>query len=332
MRIASLTSADLINGVYRSIMPCTALAERGHRVLVEDSARPPREALFDFELVHIFRATTAPVLKMARRLHDAGVAIVWDNDDDLSEIPTKARRGGLEAQRNVSGLTAMLAIADVVTSPSTVLAAHHRARGARRVEVLENYLFDGSPRPPTRAQTGRVVLGWTAGDEHVVDLEGLDLRHTFKDLLARHPHLHIESLGMDLRLPPDRYTHHRYVPHPDLVAHIARWDIGIAPLSDIPFNRNRSNIKVKEYAAAGIPWLASATGPYLGMGDRQGGRLVADDAWGQELDRLISSARDRQKLAKKAARWAQSQTISRNIRGWERVFEEALRAARARTA
>ena len=40
-------------------------------------------------------------------------------------------------------------------------------------------------------------------------------------------------------------------------------------------NRARSNIKLKEYAAAGACWLASPIGPYVGLGEKQGGRLVA---------------------------------------------------------
>jgi hypothetical protein len=52
-------------------------------------------------------------------------------------------------------------------------------------------------------------------------------------------------------------------------------------------------VRVKEYAAAGVRWLASPIGPYAGLGEKQGGRLVPDGRWFEELDRLIRDERAR---------------------------------------
>ena len=46
------------------------------------------------------------------------------------------------------------------------------------------------------------------------------------------------------------------VPFVGLPAHMEVFDIGLAVIADIRFNRTRSNVKLKEYAALGIPWLA----------------------------------------------------------------------------
>ncbi len=115
----------------------------------------------------------------------------------------------------------------------------------------------------------------------------------------------------------------------DLQRHMARWDVGIAPLADIPFNRARSDVKLKEYASVGLPWLASAFGPYTGLGEDEGGRLVADDQWYEALRALVASGRDRRKLGKRAAKWAKSQSIDRHVGRWEAVLEDAM-ARRAR--
>src|SRR5207302_1085104 len=83
---------------------------------------------------------------------------------------------------------------------------------------------------------------------------------------------------------PQRYRHDPYLPFAELPRRLSRWDIGIAPLADIPFNLARSDIKLKEYAASELPWLASPVGPYAGHGEAQGGRLVPDDGWFEALN------------------------------------------------
>jgi glycosyltransferase involved in cell wall biosynthesis len=115
----------------------------------------------------------------------------------------------------------------------------------------------------------------------------------------------------------------------DLTANCADFDVGIAPLADVDFNRARSNIKVKEYAAAGVPWLASPIGPYMGLGEREGGRLVADDQWHEHLVRLIDKPRARRKLAKRASAWATAHTVGKHADKWERALSGALEHARA---
>jgi hypothetical protein len=34
-------------------------------------------------------------------------------------------------------------------------------------------------------------------------------------------------------------------------------EVGVAPLSDMPFNHAKSDIKLLEYSASGIPWVGS---------------------------------------------------------------------------
>lgn len=54
-----------------------------------------------------------------------------------------------------------------------------------------------------------------------------------------------------------------------------KFDVGIVPLNDIPFNHAKSNIKGLEYAAAGIPFIASDLPEY---------RLLSEDGVGMLAD------------------------------------------------
>jgi hypothetical protein len=125
----------------------------------------------------------------------------------------------------------------------------------------------------------------------------------------------------------ERYTHHAFVPFDQLPDTIAQFDVALAPIADVSFNRVRSNIKVKEYAAGGVPWLASPIGPYKGLSDEHGGRLVPDYGWGEALTELVTDAAGRAELAERAAAWGRTQTVDDNAGEWEAVFAEAAERA-----
>jgi hypothetical protein len=78
----------------------------------------------------------------------AGVAVSYDNDDDLSAVP-RASPG--YARWRVHGRRAFQATIDaarratLVTTPSAALAERYRAAGAANVVEIENYLPASSP-------------------------------------------------------------------------------------------------------------------------------------------------------------------------------------------
>jgi glycosyltransferase involved in cell wall biosynthesis len=335
MRIIAWGDARHVNTSHRCFEPAQALQERGHEVLVVrdgDEARTeglPQEC--DAVLVH--RLHSANVLRAVQARTAAGSAFVWDNDDDLTDVPPNPRgsvkRGGLRSQMTASELSAAIGLADLVTTPSDDLAQRFRAGGAQAVTVVENYVPDAFARV-RRPEHDGVTIGWVAGYEHIYDLRELGLRDVLRRLLDEREDVRVVSVGLDLSLERDRYRYHPMVHYADLPQLSAEWDVGIAPLADVSFNRARSNCKLKEYAAIGTPWLASPVGPYLGLGEREGGRLVADGDWHEALTRLIDSPRERGKLAKRGRRWGRGHAMSRNAKRWEAALGEAVEHRRAR--
>lgn len=335
MKIAMLTHDDSANAYYRAHLPMRELQRRGRRV---EGAwiRGPREvptvaALREFDVVYVWRLFYEPIWRLARQLRAAGVAVVWDNDDDIVELPKSSpayvNYGGSRARRTLFDITAMMRAAHVVTAPSEALVERlSRLRGAA-VELVENYL-PGILERGNRAP-GPLAIGWTASMEHRQDWDKLALKSTIARLMDEHPGLAVKSIGLRLGYRSDRYEHAQRVAADTLLHYVAHFDIAIAPLLDIPFNRARSSIKLKEYAAAGVPWVASDVGPYRGMGERQGGVLVAEDGWHSALERLIKDEALRRHLAANGRRWASSQVIQVNGQRWERVFEKAVKAARS---
>lgn len=320
MRVAVVTSQRVVNSVYRAL-PLLELRAGGWDVQLDaEGTGLTSGRLRGFDVVHVFRYHERETRRAARALREAGTAIVWDNDDDLT-FPNRMRSEHVHTQ-----LVEMLRIAHVVTTTSPVLAEQYREWGAGEVRVVENYLphYYAAERAP---RSGAIVIGWTAAGEHAYDLRALRIRETLERLLDAHPQTRVVSAGLQLGLPPDRYAYTEVVQYQALARYVGGFDVGIAPIADIPFNRAKSNVKVKEYAAMGVPWLASPIGPYSGLGEKQGGRLVPDDRWYEELDRLVRDERARRKLAKRGVRWGNGQRLRRNMDGWAAAMREAAERA-----
>jgi glycosyltransferase involved in cell wall biosynthesis len=323
-----------INSIYRSIAPLSVLTARGHQTRRLDTTqeRGWDEALRWCDVLHIHRVCDARILSCVKTARAHGAATVWDDDDDVTRIPkrTEAYRnaGGLNGARRLAMRSRLFGAVDLVTTTNERLAGIFRDGGAPEVQVVDNYVWD--EMLGNRAARAGISVGWVAGGEHALDLERIPVRAALQQLLEQHPRLHVTAIGVDLRLRSERYRHIPVVQFPQLLSALSSFDIGIAPLSpDLHINHMRSSIKLKEYAAVGVPWLASPIGPYAGMGEREGGRLVPDDRWYEELDALIRNDRARRKLAKRAAKWGKQQFLSANAAHWERAFAHAIERARA---
>ena len=336
MRLGAV-GQDGANAYYRLVLPLMAMRERGHDVVqVEQEYKRVIDVgpLLGCDFVHIHR----PALlyddgEVVTRLLDAGVAVGFDEDDNVVDMPE-----GLEvvtdqpwmprARRNFELLLEHVSRVQLVTTPSDHLADRFEAAGAANVHVIDNYLPGAFARVEPQGHDG-LVIGWHAGREHLVDAERLRLVPLLERVLDAHPDVRVVTINIDLRMRHERWTLEDVVPIEALTRRLADFDIGIVPLADIPFNRGRSNVKAREYAAAGVPWLASPVGSYEHLGQEEGGRLVADDEWFEALDGLIRSRRDRAKQAKRARAWARRETIWNMAGVWERLFLDAIADARS---
>jgi glycosyltransferase involved in cell wall biosynthesis len=310
---------------YRALHPLTELTRRGHLIatyMEPEDLTPSDEDLAvileDFDVAFIARYIEPEAVQLAKRLTDGGMGVVWDYDDDVVRAERRA------------GFDGMAETVDVITTTNELLADRYREIGARNVAIVPNYLTRPSLATPRRRHDG-TVLGYIGWVDHQDDWDALGLQEIVEDLLDAHDDLRVESVGpIDLRLPAERYHSYGVLNFDQLPQAIAGFDVAIAPLIDKLGNRMRSNIKLKEYAIAGVPWLASDYGPYVDYGEEQGGRLVRDDEWFDALHGLLCDGKAQRKLAKRGQKWAKEQTLERNVGVWVAALEEAMALAEER--
>lgn len=314
------------NANYRAIDPLKVMERRGHEVLWprDPEANPDVRRLLDCDVVHVYRRADDEIRPLLGELVRHGIAITYDNDDDFTATPKHSpnykHMGGYTGQRYFAATVKVARAARWMTTTNAALAQKYRSAGVERVEVIANHLSPDIPRPSNRHPG--VVIGWIAALEHLADVARIPIKDALQRLLDEHEHVRVECIGVDLGLT-GRYRHDASVPFSELPRRIAGFDVGIAPLADMAWNRARSDIKLKEYAASKVPWLASPIGPYEGLGEAQGGRLVPDHGWFEALDRLVTHGRERRRLARKAKAWAKHHTIDAVADRWEQLFVEA---------
>lgn len=334
MRIAVIFNEGTSNAHYRAILPVAELSRRGHTVLWpgEYTVEGVIAGSETWDVLHVQQFISDEALAEMERLREHGIAIVWDSDDDVQAAPKGSdpykalgRKRGL--RKHFKRTVEMAATAHLMTTPSEHLAQIYRDAGVEHVATIENYLSARDVKLARRRHAG-CVIGIVAAGEHSSDIEGLRIPDVLRALLRAHDGVRVVAIGCDLKLGDHRYSHRNTVPIEELIAHESEFDIGLAPLVDTAFNRARSSVKLKEYAAAGAAWLASPVGPYRGMGEAQGGLLVDDDGWYDALEQLVLDYRGRAALASRARAWAASQTIERAGGEWERAFAGAVRRAR----
>lgn len=332
LRIGTWLDAANAGMFYRGTDPLSALERRGHKIVRIELMNKQLEIapLLSCDVVHVYRHHTAELAHvMIRHLVSSRVAVVWDVDDDYGNLPDHSpavvQYGREATDRTYRSMLTTARLSTVMTTPSDVLAQIYRQAGVGRVVVVPNAVTDAQRE---RVPHDGVVVGWIAGSEHATDASQLGMAAVMRQLVEEEPDVRVECIGVDLALPK-RYRNDRSVPFEQLPSRMASWDIGIAPLADTAFNRARSDIKVKEYAASGIPWLASDLAPYAHLGPEQGGRLVPDDQWLAELRRMVRDESERRLLAERARAWAATETTDVIAERWERVYREAMVAVAA---
>ncbi len=186
----------------------------------------------------------------------------------------------------------------------------HCSDNVRVVENgLDERLWAALPRavPPRQGPLRILFMGTATHDADLAIVEPALAR--IKAVFGEH--VAVDLLGVSNRGDLPSWVNRVGMPvsatssYPGFVNWITQrhWDIGIAPLADTGFNRCKSSLKALDYAALGLPVLASDRDVYRGtLADGPGGRLLPDDAgaWFVAVARLLRDAALRRRLAEGA--------------------------------
>lgn len=218
------------------------------------------------------------------------------------------------------------------------------------IYVVPNYLDKELwDHPISRRGDGKIRIGWMGGNAHADDLAMVAgvLNKIVKEFKGK---VIFETIGMTkhelagvfpLSDFPDRCPscgyegeiHHwpgdSLQNYPMILASKG-WDIAIAPVIGNAFGQSKSDLKIKEYAAAGLPVIASPIAPYKAAAASNAQVLFADtfEEWYDNLKDLILHPEKRDEMTRANKAWSEGNWIQDNIGKVFEVYAQQIERAR----
>ena len=299
----------------------------GHDGELRDVQVPP-----DADVVVMQRITWRRLSLAVPMMRRQGVAVVVDIDDDLAHVHPgnpafsnlHPRTPGDHAWRYAFDACRDATLVTVSTDGLLpTYAPHGRGRVLRNC-VPARYLEFPRVDSPTIGWAGNVMshpddLPVVGGAIARLVREGAQFR------VVGAPYGVKEALRLDAEADGTGD-----VPVDGWGEEISRLGIAIAPLSDTRFNTGKSWLKAIEYAATGVPFVASPRAEYTRLHREHRIGLLADKPrdWYAKLSRLVREPQLRADMSAAGREAAAQLTIEGNAWRWANAWLDALKTQR----
>lgn len=337
-KVLTLCDQNGVSEFYRTLTPYRLLAEAGEIELEQSDGASPvwLDRVREFDVVVFSRSDSATHTALLLKCKQEGVKIAFDIDDNLFLLPPSIgpydawhERGTGRLMPRAAYLRHNIQQADVLTVSTRALGEQLTAGRPHRLRedfvVLENQILaaDWTGIEPIEKPPGEIWVGWWGIYNHWDDWR--DIAPYIEPVIVARPEARLVILGFPEvahLFPTLRKTQQLmvapFVPPGQLAEYrryVKAFDIALAPTSECEFNRAKSDLKLLQYGAAGVPVIASA----VTYGDwRHLARIVDRPyCWGEELDRALYERPDHGLLHERVMGL---RTYERNFRRWLTVL------------
>jgi hypothetical protein len=325
----------------RMQLPMHALRDHGHDVHYADSSdahHPLTVTLADlrgYDVIVAQRWNKHEGLEIWRRARTPYSRLVYELDDDLFHVtPENWKAYNMYGDPQIRDAVSHAAeVADLVTVSTEPLAEVMREFNPN-VAVLANRV-PGWVLDLPRLRRDRPRAGWMGGASHGVDIG--QVASPVCRFLKRFPGWDFQLNATDYRqtfadsgVPRDRMFFRPWVQvnlNPEKFYSSIDFDIGLAPLWPTPFSNAKSAIKVIEYAARGIPTVATDCPAYRDVIEHgvNGFLVKRDHEWLKYLSELARDDGLRAKMGEAAAAMAGQHLIEDGWADWQNAYEGLFR-------
>lgn len=337
-KVLTLCDQNGVSEFYRTLTPYRLLAEAGEIELEQSDGASPvwLDRVREFDVVVFSRSDSAVHTALLLKCKQAGVRVVFDIDDNLFLLPPSIgaywfwhERGTGKLMPRAAYLRHNIQQADVLTVSTQALGEQLVAGKPHRLRddfvVLENQILaaDWTDIEPIEKPPGEVWVGWWGIYNHWDDWR--DIAPYIEPVIAARPEVRLVVLGFPevahlfpaLRkskqlivapfVPPSQLAEYR--------RYVKAFDIALAPTSECEFNQAKSDLKLLQYGAAGVPVIASATTYSYWCGLAK--IAYRPEQWGRILAKVLNEGCSASLLQQRVLK---TRTYERNFRRWLTVL------------
>lgn len=258
-----------------------------------------------------YAATKEDVEALLRQVRRRRIPLLYDIDDDLLvQHPSAKIDFDLESIR--PRVRVLAREADLVLVSTEVLASRMRALNPH-VVVWPNALDERLIEPLIEESEDAPLFGYFGTFSHLQDLmKVVQPIEVALAQLAFRPRVELCGISEDARvgqlfanhadmktLPVDA-DYYRFMRERQRQL---RWRVGIAPLAENSFNQAKSDMKILDYAAFGIPIICTDCTSYKTARDGQIALKVPNERFGEALLELLDNHELRRRLREDARDW-----------------------------
>jgi O-antigen biosynthesis protein len=234
--------------------------------------------LFELDMVLVQRNTIKLHLvnRFINHCKQNNLPIIFEIDDDLTNVPTEKDHKGIYAQTAV-GIKAIIQASSTVivsTEPLGKKLSQYNANVVVIPNTISEYTwFKPIPieQPPEIDNTEKFKILYMGNPTHTEDLALI--KPVFENLAHDGCSIQLYVIGGEPKDTNNEYEWYKRIKIPSASRHYPQFvpwfryisqsfDLAIAPLVDNEFNRCKSPLKYLQYSAVGLPSICSNVTPY----------------------------------------------------------------------
>ena len=290
--------------------------------------------IFDIIVIQRVNPYSNQILKKAKK-HK--IKIVYESDDDFLDI-NPANPSYNYILGNFDNIKKLVNNSDQIVVSTRELKNRFTKLGIDNVEIIKNYYVNSYlPLKPFTYRGDEIIkIGYFGTLTHDNDLELIHnviliLKHNFSKKGVK---IYFEVAGASIDENSDWFSIKKIPYYPmsmntfyDWLSKNADWDIGIIPLVNTEFNQCKSELKYIEFAALGIPVVASDMNVYNeAIEDNVTGFLAnTEDEWVEKITELIEDASLRNAFVNNARKdILENYNLNSRLNQWEDIFKRLL--------
>ena len=291
------------------------------------------EHIFDVIVIQRVNPYSTNILKKAKK-HN--IKIIYETDDDLLDIRPEnpSYKYILEHYDDIKKLVNNV---DYITVSTDELKNRFNKLNINNIEIIKNYYVNTflQLKPFKFRGNNQIKIGYFGTLTHQNDLELMrKVILRLKDIFSKkNIEIIFETAGVslinsdwfrDVELPYYPMSMNTFY---DWLSNNSDWDIGVVPLANLDFNKCKSELKYIEFAALGIPVVASGIGAYKDciQNGVNGYLSTNEDEWVDKLSVLIEDPILRNGMVNNARDdILKNYSLKSRVNQWDNLFKRLI--------